>query len=71
MMLNFAMFIIFIYLGWHEKFKANFFVIILLASFLLDVKISRCDLKNPAMCLKVFKANLWVGILILLAIILG
>jgi 4-hydroxybenzoate polyprenyltransferase len=37
----------------------------------LNQKIKGCDFSNSANCLKVFKANIWVGLLILMAIILG
>jgi 4-hydroxybenzoate polyprenyltransferase len=69
--LSLSMFLGFIYLGYLANFKPGFFITILLASFLLDAKISKCNLENPADCLKTFKANFWVGLLFLLAIILG
>lgn len=69
--LNFIMFISLIYLGWHVKFGSGFFLAILSASFLLDGKIVKCDLKNSGECLSFFKVNFFVGLLILLAIILG
>jgi len=70
-LLNLLMFLSLIYLGYLANFNPGFFVIILSASFFLDGIISKCDLENPKSCLKSFKMNIWVGLLILLAIILG
>lgn len=69
--LNLAMLTLLILLGWHTNFKSEFFLSALLASMFLDYKIKTCDFQNPANCLKVFKSNIWVGILINLAILLG
>lgn len=54
--LNFIMFISLIYLGWHVKFGSGFFLAILSASFLLDGKIVKCDLKNSGECLSFLRS---------------
>lgn len=70
-LLSLTMFLSLIYLGLRTQLNLNFFLIILLASFLLTHKIKNCDFKNSKNCLAVFKYNLWIGILILTAIISG
>ncbi len=69
--LNFAMFLTLVYLGWKAEFESGFFLGILVADLFLNHKIKSCDFADPQKCLKVFKANIWVGLLILIAIILG
>jgi 4-hydroxybenzoate polyprenyltransferase len=68
---NFIMFLLLVFVGIVNKFDTNFFLAILLTSLFLDYKIQKCDLKAPENCLKTFKSNIWVGILILFAIIVG
>ncbi len=69
--LSLIMFLSLIYLGYYAKFGTFFFFTLLLISIFLDNKIKNCDFKSGDNCLKVFKANILVGILILTAIILG
>jgi 4-hydroxybenzoate polyprenyl transferase len=69
--LTFTMFLTLILLGWKCKFGFGFFLVILTADLLLNHKIKKCDFQNPQNCLKIFKENIWVGFLILIAIILG
>ena len=69
--LSLAMFLDLVFLGFLKQFSATFFLIILFAAFFLSEKIKKCDLQNSENCLAVFKSNLWVGILILTAIISG
>ncbi len=69
--LNFLLFVILVFLGSKAKFESGFFLAILVADLLLNHKIKNCDFSDSQQCLKVFKANVWVGILILTAIILG
>lgn len=69
--LNFLLFLTLIFLGSKAKFESGFFLAILVADLLLNHKIKNCDFSDSQQCLKVFKANVWVGILILTAIILG
>lgn len=69
--LNLVMFLGLVLLGWMANFRAEFFLAILLVDLFLNQKIKTCDFTNSANCLKVFKANIWVGFLILIAIILG
>jgi 4-hydroxybenzoate polyprenyltransferase len=59
------------YLGFRESFELGFFIINFAALFLLAQKIANCDFKNPQNCLAVFKANFWIGSLILIGIFLG
>lgn len=70
-LLNFILFLLLTLLGWKEGFESGFFLAILVADLFLNHKIKSCDFSNSQNCLKVFKANIWVGLLILLAIILG
>lgn len=69
--LNFIMFMSFLVLGWKSHFSAEFFLTIFLLDLFLNKKIKDCDFDNPQKCLKVFKANIWAGFLILIAILLG
>lgn len=69
--LSLIMFLALILLGWKGNFKSGFFLIILVTALLLNNKIKNCDFKNSQNCLKVFKGNIWIGVLILSAIILG
>ncbi len=69
--LNFTLFLALVFLGWKAKFDSEFFLAILVADLLLNHKIKNCDFADSQQCLKVFKANIWVGALILIAIILG
>ena len=48
-----------------------YFILALLAGLFLLCQIKTCDFTDDADCLKKFKSNLWVGIVIFLAIILG
>ncbi len=58
-------------LGIRGNFYSGFFLLILFASLLSSLLIKKCNFNSSASCLKAFKANFWVGILILIAIILG
>jgi 4-hydroxybenzoate polyprenyl transferase len=69
--LSLLMFLILIFLGWRNNFRSGFFFVILLNDLLMNYKIKNCDFKNPMNCLKAFKINVWIGLLILIAIILG
>lgn len=60
-----------IILGISNNFKFAYFPLILLACAHLCCQIKTCDFKNSKDCLKKFKSNFWVGIIILTAIILG
>lgn len=66
-----TMFLCLIYLGWKSEFRVIFFLIMIATSYFLTHKIKSCDFKNPQNCLAVFKANLWIGILIFLGILVG
>jgi len=69
--LSLAMFLDLILLGFVNNFGPIFFLIIFIASFFMNEKIKKCDLQNSSNCLAAFKANLWIGVLILTAIIFG
>lgn len=69
--LNLIMFLSLVLLGYISDFKSGFFLTILLADLFLNYKIKQCDFSNPQSCLKVFKSNTWLGIIILSAIILA
>ena len=59
----------FIMLGVYEELNLSYFLIIIFSGFLILYKILKCDLKNPAKCLKFFKENVWFGFLFLIAIL--
>jgi len=59
----------FVMLGVFEELSLSYFLIIIFIGFLMLYKILKCDLKNPAKCLKFFKENLWFGLLFLTAIL--
>jgi 4-hydroxybenzoate polyprenyltransferase len=69
--LTLIMFLTLYYLGLREFFGFSFFLINLGAFTLLMTKIANCDFTKPEACLKIFKDNFWIGILILTAIFLG
>ncbi len=69
--LSLGMFLSLILMGWQGNFKSGFFLTILVAALLLNNKIKKCDFTNSQNCLRIFKDNIWIGILILGAIILG
>ena len=69
--LNLIMFVSLILLGYFANFKSEFFLAILVADLFLNQKIKQCDFSNPQNCLKVFKSNIWFGLIILTAIILA
>lgn len=69
--LNLIMFSSLTYLGFSENFESGFFAEILFSFLLSNFLIGECDFKNSANCLRIFKANIWVGFFILTAIILG
>lgn len=69
--LNLLMLVSFVSLGVVSSLDSTFFLGILTASLFLDYKLKRCDLSNPAICLKLFKQNIWVGLIILIAISFG
>ncbi len=69
--LTFTMFGTIFFVGTLEFFKWQFFLSAFAALALLTHQIVTCNFTNPQACLKVFKANFWVGILILIGIFLG
>lgn len=69
--LSVLMFVLLVFLGIKESFGLNFFFCILAATFFLIQKISSCSFDNPQNCLKIFRDNFWIGILILSGIFLG
>ena len=71
MILNFLMFLSFAFLGIASGFESTYFLGVLTASLFLDYKLKRCDLTDALQCLKLFKQNIWVGMIILIAIAFG
>ncbi len=69
--LSLVMFLTLLFLGWFANFRVPYFIIILLASIFANHKIKNCNFKLDSHCLANFKANIKVGSLILIAIILG
>ena len=61
----------FVMLGTLEEFGLIYFVIIIFAGIFMVIKIHFCNLQNPKSCLKLFKQNLYLGLIFLIAILLG
>lgn len=57
--------------GYLQDLALHFYITLFLAFCYLNYIILTCDYSNPKKCLKVFRENVFVGILILFAIILG
>jgi 4-hydroxybenzoate polyprenyltransferase len=70
-LLSLMMFLSLIYVGFESKFRPEFFILTLITAVFLNQKIKKCDLKNPQSCLKTFKANIWVGVLVAASILIG
>jgi 4-hydroxybenzoate polyprenyltransferase len=69
--LNFAMFLSLICVGIESRFGPSFFLIIWISTAFLNQKIKNCDFKNPKICLRTFKENIAVGVLIAASILAG
>jgi len=69
--LTLAMFALIFFLGILQNFGAQFYFFAALAFLYELFLVLRCNYSSPSLCLKAFKANIVVGILILLAIIFG
>ena len=69
--LNLAMMALLIYLGVKANFNLFFFAIIVASCFFYTYKIKICDLKDGKNCLTLFKQNVFFGILIAIAILIG
>lgn len=66
-----AMFALILFVGTWQNFSGRFYFFVGLAFFYELFLILRCNYSSPPLCLKAFKANIIVGILILVAIICG
>lgn len=64
-------FALLVILGIIANLKFAYFPLIILAAAHIICQIKTCDFKNGADCLKKFKSNFWVAIIILTAILLG
>jgi 4-hydroxybenzoate polyprenyl transferase len=64
-------FLLLILVGIVENFKFSYFPLILLAVAHLSCQIKTCDFSDKKCCLKKFKSNFWVGIIVLIAILLS
>jgi len=71
LLLSLIMFLSLILLGWYENLRPGFFLITLIAAMILNNKIKNCDFSNSENCLAVFKANIWIGILIAIGVLIG
>jgi 4-hydroxybenzoate polyprenyltransferase len=69
--LGFSMFLTLAIIGWIENYKLEFFLAILLSDMVLNYQIQRWDVSNPESCLKTFKSNIWIGLIILIAFFFG
>ena len=64
-------FLILILLGWTANFQMAYYAMILLSAAHLSCQIKTCNFSDSQSCLRKFKSNFWVGVILLLAIILG
>jgi 4-hydroxybenzoate polyprenyl transferase len=64
-------FLLLILVGIIDNLKFSYFPLILLAAAHLSCQIKTCNFSDGRSCLKKFKSNFWVGIIVLTAIILG
>lgn len=69
--LSMVMFFLLMLFGWQLKYQPGFFIMVLVADLFLNSKIRKCDFGNPKHCAKFFRFNIWFGVMILTAIILG
>ena len=69
--LSIIMLISLLYLGIRNDFYIGYFIFTLLTIAFLIEKIIHLDFKNHEKCLKAFKASFWIGVLILIALMLG
>ncbi len=69
--LTLTMFALIFYVGFLQNFGEKFYFFAAVAFFYELFLILKCNYASPALCLEAFKANVVVGILILLAIISG
>ena len=70
-MLSLTMFLCLFYLGVVNDFSILFFLLTFFTAAFLIERIKKCDFQNPQNCLKLFKDNGCIGLLILIAISLG
>ncbi|MCE3255193.1 MAG: hypothetical protein K0R25_687 [Rickettsiaceae bacterium] len=64
-------FLLLIFLGIYKGFEFAYFPLTLLAGAHLSCQIKTCNFSDGKDCLNKFRSNFWVGIIILVAIILG
>jgi len=69
--LNFVMFLLLMLLGYSLSLKWEYYLAILVADLYLNKLIIKCDYKNPQSCLSTFKKNIYFGMILALAILLG
>lgn len=65
------MFLLVFLVGLLQSFSSKFYIFAAIAFFYELFLILSCNYSSPKLCLKAFKANIGVGVLILLAIIFG
>lgn len=66
-----ATFVLLAAAGWLAGLGWGFFAVLLAAGGMLGSQIHRLDIHNPAQCLRLFKSNREVGLVVALAIVLG
>jgi len=69
--LNFIMFLILLLIGYSLSLKWEYYMGIFVADIYLNSLIVKCDYTNPKSCLDSFKKNIYFGLLIALAILMG
>ncbi len=71
LILAFGFLAILLELGVLSDFNFAYYSLVMLAFFHIVCQIKTCDFFSPKDCLKKFKSNIWVGIILLLALILA
>lgn len=69
--LNALMLILLFYLGFKSDFNIGFFAMIFAACLIYSYRINICNFNDGKNCLKLFKQNVYFGILLAIAILLG
>lgn len=69
--LNFVMFLLLLLTGYSLSLEWEYYITILVADIYLNNLIIKCDYNDPKSCLQIFKKNIYFGLLLALAFLLG
>lgn len=69
--LNFIIFLIFIFIGYSLNFRFEYYLAILVADLYSNKLIQSCDFNEPSSCLKTFKNNIFFILIIILAFVIS